>query len=567
MAKRIWFLKNIVYFSLVIAGMLFMFFYIHTATMDLPVLNDYIREINRFVGNGKIKEYVFSTAFILQPPVNLLMNWINYNFLDFSVTADMFLGVLGLTLEALVFAVYSIRHQFRLLPYAVLMFYTFSLTKWEMVINGTGWVHFWAFFGFALHFYLMDLWYHIQEKKQWIQILMVLIPTLNILGFAMFYGAVYAFVSASAFFIIIVVKKKEGKDIKNELVFLSSIVIPIMIYIICSLINHDTRITGNESFFVGFVKDPMYFIGFFVMSFSSEIIGIETVLAYSQAKTLAFIIGFLVLCLYVFCLIINIIEQLYHDTYIPLLLLSSGFCSHGIVLVSRWGFDNIMYGMSSRYALQYLFGGIGILLTMYFWFRKGKEKKIRWLFSCLVAIALFFGNMLTTVAEIQKAPYRKAFYNETKAMIFSHEKYTDEQLSSRFCADATDVRNALLTIKKEKLSVWAKIPCSLCEENTLYGRYADGWLDKKSEFLIASGEEGVIELGCYYPFAVEGRKEIEIEVDYKKSVYSVQEGYFILSLPCKENEIVDIKICTNFSISDESDIRERSFVLSSMEGK
>lgn len=559
--------RGILYLSLVIIGFFFTLWYINAATLDLPVLNDYIREINCYIGSGKIKDYVFSTKFFLQPPVRLLTNWINYNFLGFSVKADMYLGAVGLALEAAVFGAYCLKNKIGCLPYTLFLFYLFSLSKWEMTLHGIGEVHFWAFFGFVLHFYLIDLWYHKQERKQWTRVCMILLPIVNILGVAVFYGAVYAFVTSVLFMILMAEKRKKGYSIKDELVFLCSVDIPMIIYILCSVVNNDTRIVADGSLIGSFLENPLFFTGFFIMSFSSEMIGIETVLSYDHAGMIACAAGIIVLCLYIFCLIINITEKIYGDTYMPLILLVSGLCNHGIILVSRWGFGDITYGMSSRYVLQYLSGGAGIMLTLYIWLGKGKEKKMRWLAVCMAAAVLLIGNMLTTVQEIQKAPYRKAFYDEAKAMFFSCETFRDEELELKFNTDAEEIRKALTVLKEEKLSIWGRISNSLSEDSTLYGRYEDGWLGRRSEFLIAAGEEGILDLECYYPLPVGKGEEIEIEVDGEKNVYPVQEGLFHLLVPCKAGAVSNIKICTNFSISDEADSRERSFVLSNMEGK
>lgn len=51
-------------------------------------------------------------------------------------------------------------------------------------------------------------------------------------------------------------------------------------------------------------------------------------------------------------------------TLFPLMLLAGGGMNHLMVLVSRWIFmPRDAYGMSSRYALQYQIGILGIFLT------------------------------------------------------------------------------------------------------------------------------------------------------------------------------------------------------------
>ena len=60
----------------------------------------------------------------------------------------------------------------------------------------------------------------------------------------------------------------------------------------------------------------------------------------------------------------NFYYRIEEKTILPLMLLAGGGMNHLMVLVSRYIFmPNDKYGMSSRYALQYQIGIIGIFLT------------------------------------------------------------------------------------------------------------------------------------------------------------------------------------------------------------
>lgn len=68
------------------------------------------------------------------------------------------------------------------------------------------------------------------------------------------------------------------------------------------------------------------------------------------------------------CVFLCAVDEFYYrieeKTILPLMLLAGGGMNHLMVLVSRYIFmPNDKYGMSSRYALQYQIGVIGILLT------------------------------------------------------------------------------------------------------------------------------------------------------------------------------------------------------------
>lgn len=561
--------SSLAYLLMVIIGGVTMLLYINSAVLDVPAINDYIREINNFVGEGEIKKYIFSTEFFLQPPMKLLANWINYNVFNMSVKMDMFLGTLGLTLTVAVFGKYCINYGINSGFYLILCVFCFSLSKWEMLINGTGWEHFWAFFLISAHFLCIDKWYRLGEKRKGIFKLLIILPIINILGIAVFYGAVYSVVVTGIYVCIIITRKKSSK-IKNELTFIASVDIPMIVYVICSLLNNDTRIVSNGGFIENFFENPIYFIEFFVMSFSSEIVGVETVDKYIQNQNVVFFIGILGLILYIFCISMNLIKKIYIKTLMPLILLLSGFLNHCIVLFSRWGFNNVSYGMSSRYELQYMFGGIGIILTIYFYIRSKQEtdqETVKHYCAYIVIAILLCGNVLTTVDEINKAPYRKAYYEETKKIILCYDIYSDEELEARFGIGGEDVRQAISTLKEKRLNVWGNIPSCIKKDNTLYGRYDDGWLAKEAGFVICSGKKGNVEFDCYNPNPVNENETITIKIENQAKDYPLQEGQFTISIPCRKDEILYINVYTDFSVKDNGDIRERSFILNNIYGK
>ena len=73
------------------------------------------------------------------------------------------------------------------------MIVMFSLNKWEMLTNGSGWSHFFAFACFYYHQILFDRYYRGQERK-WDKTILMLLPWLIILGTAGPYCAIYAVV-------------------------------------------------------------------------------------------------------------------------------------------------------------------------------------------------------------------------------------------------------------------------------------------------------------------------------------------------------------------------------------
>ena len=141
---------------------------------------------------------------------------------------------------------------------------------------------------------------------------------------------------------------------------------------------------------------------------------------------------------YLLALWLNVKYRLYERTIFPLLLILSGGCSHVLILISRWIFlDQENYGMSSRYAVQFQMGIIGIVLTAALvWKLEGKKLRLKRRFSSMLAAAfccvIVAGNLVTTADEIQKAPYRKDRYEEKVEAALHYEDVSDEDLERIF---------------------------------------------------------------------------------------------------------------------------------------
>ena len=105
------------------------------------------------------------------------------------------------------------------------------------------------------------------------------------------------------------------------------------------------------------------------------------------------------------------------------MLLVSGGANHLLIFLSRYIFEKEDYALSSRYALQFQAGVLGILLTF------ALASKIRRrhtggrtlrravpVLEMAFCIAILLGNGYTTYREIQKAPYREENFEKMAEM-------------------------------------------------------------------------------------------------------------------------------------------------------
>ena len=133
--NRRWF-----YFGLPVLGTVFCLIYIQMATVDV-VYSDYIRLINSYLPDVWAPDKFFVPDVLTRIPINYLGRLINVEVFGLSLLADRVAGVLGLGLSAVMLAVYAGRKEISCLWFAALMVIVFSLNKWEMLVNGSGWAH------------------------------------------------------------------------------------------------------------------------------------------------------------------------------------------------------------------------------------------------------------------------------------------------------------------------------------------------------------------------------------------------------------------------------------------
>ena len=148
--------KQILYWLLPLMGTAFALWYVKSATADV-VYSDYIRLVNSYLPDVWNPDKFFVADLLTRIPVNFLERGLNVMIFGYSVTVDRIMGILGFGLSALVIGRYSRKKELCPVWYAAMMIVMFSLNKWEMLYNGTGWAHFLAFGLFFWNYALLKL--------------------------------------------------------------------------------------------------------------------------------------------------------------------------------------------------------------------------------------------------------------------------------------------------------------------------------------------------------------------------------------------------------------------------
>ena len=248
--------KKCMYIGLPILGVLFYLWYLHIASIDM-VYSDYVRLINAYLPDVWNPKKFFVADLLTRIPANYLERIINVELFGYSVAFDRVLGVIGFGLSALAIGVFCNKQRVGLGWYTVIMVFMFSLNKWEMLYNGTGWAHFMAFACFFYHYLVLD---RVYKGRAWNRDYMklIILPSLITLGIAGPYCAIYSMTLILAYGFMFIVKKL---DLKQTVILLISVICPLLAYIWSNsqaVYEHAGAVEGS---LIGtFFQEPEFFL-------------------------------------------------------------------------------------------------------------------------------------------------------------------------------------------------------------------------------------------------------------------------------------------------------------------
>ncbi len=465
--------KKLIYYVAPLLGFMFCLWYIFTATCSI-VYSDYIRIVLNYLPDVWSADKFFCPDVLTRIPITYLARLVNVEVFHYSTMFDMVLGVIGLGLSGLVLGRYCDERQVGVPCFLFLMFLVFGLNKWEMLTNGTGWVHFLAFACFYYHYLVFDRVLY-GTAGRWDRVLLLALPPVITLGIAGPYCAVYTVVIvlayASVWAVGVYQQKKYGKarsfmDQRTCLAGIASAVVPLLLYMWSNsyaVMEYDGAIEIGLFEMAG--HDPKFLVKFLVRAMASMVVGEETIneLMESGAITMRvqYLMGLMLGAGYFLALFLNMRCRLYEKTLVPLMLLFAGMGNHAIILVSRFIFARTSYGMSSRYALQYQAGLLGIILTFALaWGLAGGLRAVEKGMALAFCLAILWGHAYTDYRELQKAPYRRAYGERIVAAALDYESLSDDVLRETFDyrenkpGSAGDVRRALGILKDNHWNVF-----------------------------------------------------------------------------------------------------------------
>ena len=432
-------------------------FYVLLSTTDV-LYSDYIRLVNSYLGKPFQLGDLLQKDILTRIPLTYFFREINRHSFGYTLIFDRALGVLGLFLSSIPLLLFMRKKQLPFLQQLLFLLLLYSLNKWEMVLNGSGYIHFLAFSVFYAYFYALDQAF---SKKSSL-LLLSIYPPLILLVAGPYCLAV--FISCFALFFFLVLGKKLW-DIKGTILLLISNGLCLFLYL---LSNHYAvyEYAGAESISLKEVlqNHMLFVVKFIFYGFSSMLVSGENLEALLREGVIqgkgVVLIGAFVLFFYMFMTLLYIWrffassgngggkafagkgkdDAPFYFGLLPGLLLLHGLASHALVFLTRYMFLKESYAFQSRYALQYQSALLGAFLLLFLWKNENRAslgKKARTaqgrLAFCLLFSGIFLlGTLWTDRSEWGKSMYRREHYERMWAYSHDLSAYSDEELEDVF---------------------------------------------------------------------------------------------------------------------------------------
>lgn len=464
---------NYLYLALPVLGIVFLLWYVVKAGADV-VYSDYIRLIDSYLPDVKDLSVMLTPDILTRSPATYIQRIINVESFSYSVLYDRICTLAGIALMAGTLCRFALRRRIHPLYYLAVMVVLFSLIKWEVLMNGTCWIHMVSIGLFFVNYAVFDeIWQG--EASGMTELIACILPLLWLLFAGEYIASYCATMILLSGYGVLTGGGVKVVGRKVQQVFIRILVMTVLALALYMLSRSYTvwEHAGTTEMTLPELIEfaPSFLPKFFVKSFAGAVLGQETIMNFAGGKPLPdfliLLLGFLMVLAYLVAFYLYFVSELTEKTVFPLCLLISGFLNHGLVTVGRWIFLNENYGLSSRYAGQFMIGLIGLILTaaVYkkpkFNYRGRSHAKLRRILQgyliAMICVAVA-GNIYTSWQEVRKMPYRRANYEHMAEVVLDYTSYSDEEIcrTLEWNKDPQTALHALGILKDNRLNVFSR---------------------------------------------------------------------------------------------------------------
>ena len=303
------------------------------------------------------------------------------------------------------------------------------------------------------------------KEKKHDRIRLCILPWLVILGAAGPYCASYAATLLLSYGFCMVRdhdRRADGKWDRRYVLYGLCTLLPLLLYMLSNsfAVNEHAGATGRSLGQI-LADHPGFPVRFLLKSFAGILVGGEELQALMESGTLTnlgvYLLGLFVVAGYLLALWLNLRLRVYEKTVFPMMLLVSGGMNHVLIFISRYIFEKEDYAWSSRYALQFQVGILGIVLTFALAFPAVAQGRRAWrAVMALFCLAILAGNGYTTYRELKKAPYREERFEQMAQQAGDFSGLTDDKLAGlyEYYKGRDKIEQAFEILKENHLNVF-----------------------------------------------------------------------------------------------------------------
>lgn len=365
--------------------------------------------------------------FIYQPlfPASISLSFLYFNTLVFHLNTvietafgTFFLIILGYKYLNEINTFLSTQKQ-RILFAFLIGFIIFGLHKWE--------ASFTSFFSFAVFFNLFICFFNYFfvikyidtnfYRYKWYHLPLFIFSNLLIIFDAPAYFYAYSLSIIIALIIIKAFKIIVPNSIRWKNILILNTALLIFTIAMTSYLSHHpafSRYSSNLSlsdFIHVFFQKPVWIIEFYLIATSGAFLGE----AYNYTELRA-LFGFIILIAYGLS-IYYVINKKDKRLLVPMAMMCYNIISCGFITISRYIFNDVGYGSSSRYTAFNLLGVVGLVTVLFFYLvdeKRGSYKSVGW----LLMISILAGYLFVDMRQLEISPSRtNAFLGMEKALI------------------------------------------------------------------------------------------------------------------------------------------------------
>ena len=251
------------------SGAMFLLWYIKGASLDV-VYSDYIRLINSYLPDTLAKESFLVPDVLTRIPVTYLIRWINVTFFSYSVNFDRLLGVLGVLIMMFTVSLYINRMHFNVFSVIALMAVGFSLNKWELLLNGSGYPHFLSYGLFFYNYYILERVFT-GTKKRYDDVLLTVLPYIALLTAGPYIVQYCAALIASALYMLVI--KNRNVDRSRIPIYVITTAIPVIMFLWSnSMARYEYAGAADVTLMEVLTKQTGFTVHFILNGFASELL-------------------------------------------------------------------------------------------------------------------------------------------------------------------------------------------------------------------------------------------------------------------------------------------------------